>query len=428
MQAVVFAGGSGVKLRPLTFTTPKALLPIINQPVLAYVMTLLREAGVREVILTVDSSAEALGAYIDAHEFGMDVSIYPVEEFHGTGQILSQLKDRLAPRFWAVCADCLFDVDLREVQQFFESKSAELGVIVLPKSDQLARGFFEVDAGWLTRIVETEAEVALPDAGLVCDSWIYYMKREIITDLPADFEGEIHLDLIRWVHQKQRTIAAYESSQFWAIIGRLNSYLSTQFWVLPQIAPEGFIGAGSTVAPDAVLQTPYFIGDGCRVDSGADIGPFAILNDGVTVEAGARIDHSVILRDGSIGAGSVVVSAVIGPRCQLGSACRLGAFSVLGDKCRLGRQVQVESGSRVGPFVHIPEGQQVSGVILPGSTLSEDPALQNLPLSDVEVTAGFLIQNGSARNVGDLASALQIEPSEVIRVMTRLEELGISLG
>ena len=57
MQAVVFAGGSGVKLRPLTFTTPKALLPIINQPVLAYVMTLLREAGVRGGHLTVDSPA-----------------------------------------------------------------------------------------------------------------------------------------------------------------------------------------------------------------------------------------------------------------------------------------------------------------------------------------------------------------------------------
>ncbi|MDA8385769.1 MAG: nucleotidyltransferase family protein, partial [Actinomycetota bacterium] len=125
MKAVIMAGGEGTRLRPLTATAPKPMLPVANRPMLEHILNLLKKHGFDEVVITVAFMANAIRTYFgDGSDFGIRVSYSNEDSPLGTAGSVGNCRGMLESTFLVISGDVLTDIDLTAVLEFHRSRSA----------------------------------------------------------------------------------------------------------------------------------------------------------------------------------------------------------------------------------------------------------------------------------------------------------------
>lgn len=304
MRAVVLVGGFGTRLRPLTLTTPKQMLPVAGRPMIEGVLEHLREHGVDEAVLSLGYRPDAfLEAYPDATCAGVHL-VYAVEPepLDTAGAIAFAAREAgIAERFLVVNGDVLTDLDIGALVDFHDAAGAE-GTIALTKVDDPSQfGVVPTEPdGKVIAFVEKpprhEAPTDLINAGY------YVLEASVLDRIPAGRKVNIERETFPAIVADGRLYARPDPA-YWLDVGTPERLLQASIDIVTGTRGSGVDGGvlvcGAASIDDGATVARSVLGDGSRVDDGATVED-AVLFPGAVVEKGATVRHSVI------GAGAVV--------------------------------------------------------------------------------------------------------------------------
>ncbi|HEY1734720.1 MAG TPA: sugar phosphate nucleotidyltransferase [Acidimicrobiales bacterium] len=374
MKAVIMAGGEGTRLRPLTSNQPKPMLPMANRPMMEHVVSLLRQHGMTDIVVTVAFMANAIRSYFgDGSELGVRM-VYATEETPlGTAGSVLNAREELDERFLVISGDVLTDIDLSAVVDFHEQKGALATLALCSVENPLEFGIVITNEdGAIDRFLEK------PTWGQVfsdtINTGIYVLEPEIFDFIPegraVDFSGEVFPAVL----DAGRPIFGYVAEGYWEDVGTTEAYLKAHQDIHDgrvQVEIEGFplrpgvwLGKGSTVDPAAIVDGPAIIGDNCSVAAGVVLGEYTTLGSNVRIADNAEVRRSVVADNGYLGPGVRVAGAVVGRSCDLRHGARCEPGSVLGEGCLVGAQAEVRDGVKVYPFKTVEAGAIVNSSIV----------------------------------------------------------------
>jgi mannose-1-phosphate guanylyltransferase len=318
MQALVLVGGEGTRLRPLTATVPKPVVPLAGRPMITYMIDWLRGHGVDEVILACgflpDALHETLG---DGPPGGPRLRYLTEPRPLGTAGAIRFAADLLEERFLALNGDVLADLDLSALLRAHEARGARATLGLVSVGNASAYGLVRTTPGGeVTEFIEKPAEAGA--AGGEVNAGTYVLERSVLDEIEPGRSVSIEHDVFpRLIGDG---LFAMTLPGYWLDIGTPDRYLEATWGIL-----EGRVRTEIEPSPEGIL-----LDASAEIDPGASIGPRAVVSPGCRIAAGAEVRSSVLLRDCELGAGAVVVDSILSPGVAVEAGARLEG-TVLGE-------------------------------------------------------------------------------------------------
>jgi mannose-1-phosphate guanylyltransferase len=294
LQAVILAGGLGTRLRPLTNTVPKPLIPIVDTPMVEYIISSLPEE-VTSVIMAVSYMQEALERYFSETEHDVQVHVVNEEEPLGTGGAIKNVESYLEDTFLVFNGDVIASLDIERLLAFHRSTKG-IGTIALWKVEDPSRyGVVDLDAGsrilkFLEKVPREEAPSDLINAG------VYVLEPAILDHMEPGKRTSIEREVFPKVIEKG--LYGHHFTGHWVDAGTPASFLEAQGIVLRS---KGSFIEGTIYIDKATINDPVFISEGCTIGEGAVIGPNVFLGKNAHVGRGCDIKSSTVLEGCVIG-------------------------------------------------------------------------------------------------------------------------------
>lgn len=349
MKAVILAGGEGTRLRPLTLTLPKPVVPVVDRPFLSHQLDMLARAGVREVIFSVAYRPEKIRAVFGDGSPDQRIR-YVVEETPlGTGGAVKNAEGLLDDVTLVLNGDVLTDVNLSEVVAGHRRSGASATLVLTPVPNPAAYGLVETDSdGRIRRFTEKPRPDQITTDTI--NAGIYVLQTSSLALMPPGVAYSIERGFFPALLERGDLVAAHVHRGYWIDIGTQEKYLQVHRDVLQQRFPlalrgraerGGWIAEGAEVHREASLAGPFFVGPGCRVEAGATVGPEASLVASVRLAPGSRVVGSVLWPGVELCEQASVEGAL------LGQAVRVGRYATVGPGAALGEGSCVSDHSRV---------------------------------------------------------------------------------
>ncbi len=339
MKAVILAGGEGTRLRPLTLTTPKPVVPIVDRPFLRHQLAMLTGAGVTDVVFSLAYRPERIEAVFgDGARDGMRIR-YVVEETPlGTGGAVKNAEPHLDDVTVVFNGDVLTDVDLASVVRGHVDSGAAATIVLTPVPNPAAYGLVEFDSGRrVTRFVEKPDPAQITTDTI--NAGIYILQTSTLALMPPAVNHSIERAFFPALLARGDRVMAHVHRGYWIDIGTPEKYLQAHGDILERrfpVALDGKATSGGWVHPTArvegaSLAGPFYVGPGCVVAPGARIEAGAVLTESVTVAPGASIRNSVLWAGTEVGNNATVDGALLGARVRIGRNVGVGRGFVLGE-------------------------------------------------------------------------------------------------
>ncbi|UQX87548.1 NDP-sugar synthase [Jatrophihabitans telluris] len=345
VDAVVLVGGKGTRLRPLTLSAPKPMLPTAGVPFLTHLLSRIKAAGVDHVILGTSYQAEVFSEYFgDGASLGLDLEYVIETEPLGTGGAIGNVAHLLRGSTAMIFnGDVLSGCDLSALLARHERAQADVTLHLTKVSDPRAFGCVPTDPdGRVTGFLEKDPDPVTDQI----NAGTYVFTREVVESIPVGRPVSVERETFPQLLESGAMLVGYVDSTYWRDLGKPSDFAAGSADLVRGLAPsavlagrtgEALVLEGCAIAPDATLTGGTTVGRGCTVGSGAVV-IGSVLFDGAVVAAGARITDSIVGTDARIGEGSVLCDVVIG------------------DRARIGRNVELLAGARVWPEVELPDG------------------------------------------------------------------------
>jgi mannose-1-phosphate guanylyltransferase len=353
LQAIVLVGGEGTRLRPLTYGTPKPMVPIVGVPFLARTMERLHRAGIREVILPAGYLPQAISDYFgDGSNIDMKIT-YVIEETPlGTAGALKNVEQYIRGPFFVLNGDVLTSLDLRAMQEMHEKKGG-IGLLHLIRvEDPSAFGCVVHDAGGrISAFVEKPPKGAEPTNEI--NAGTYLFEREVLDLIPPGRNVSIERETFPKIIEAGKGLYAYTTNDYWLDLGRPEQYLLAHRDILsgrmPFAIEPGISGEGAhALLASAHVTSPVHADENVVIHPTAELGPNVVLGAGCRVEARAVIRNSVLWDGVVVEEGAVIEGAIVASRARIGKEARVLEGCVIGHHAQIADGQVLEPGSKVG--------------------------------------------------------------------------------
>ncbi len=340
MKAVILAGGEGTRLRPLTLSLPKPVVPVVDRPFLRHQLDLLATVGVREIVFCVAYRPERIQAVFgDGSAFGVKIH-YAIEESPlGTGGALRNAVPFLDERTLVLNGDVLTHVDLPALLAHHEVTRASATIYLTPVANPAAYGLVETDEdARVLRFVEKPDPTQITTDTI--NAGIYVLETRILELIPPGVNHSIERAFYPALLARGDRVTGHVHRGYWIDIGTPEMYLQVHRDILGgAFAVEltgrrdrgGVIDASARVSAEARLVPPFYVGPDCVVEAGAEVGPVTTLVAGVRLAAGARVRDSVLWREADVGTDATIEGALLGPRVRIGPSASVRPGAILGE-------------------------------------------------------------------------------------------------
>lgn len=324
MRAVVLVGGEGTRLRPLTLTTPKQMLPVGGRPMIERVLEWLAGHGVDEAVLSLGYRPDAfLEAYPDGESCGVALR-YAVEDtpLDTAGAIRFAALDAgiSEETFVVVNGDVLTDLDLTALVDFHRTRRAEATIALTPVEDPSAFGVVPTGPdGRVIAFIEKPPRHEAPTNYI--NAGTYVLEPSVLARIASDRRVSIERETFPALVAEGR-LFALGSDAGWRDAGTPRTYLDANLAYAPQ-GRRSWPGGGSALA--------------------------SVIGEDVTVGPAAVVERSVLMPGATVGEGASVIDSVIGPKACIGAGARVSALSVLGDGCVVGDGAELVEARLPGP-------------------------------------------------------------------------------
>ena len=362
MQALILAGGEGTRLRPLTSTVPKPVVPLVDRPFIAFMLDWLRRHGVDDVVMSCGHLASGVHNVLgDGSAYGLRLRYVEEPRPLGTGGALKYAEQLLDERFLMLNGDVLTDIDLTAQLAQHAARGARATLALTPVEDPSQYGLVRTrDGGEVTEFVEKPSPDQIDTRNVSAGA--YVLERSVLELLEAGEPASIERDVFpRLVGEG---LYGYVSAGYWLDIGTPQRYLEATFDILEGAvtsAVQDRLGAGYVAVEDGVesegrIIPPALVERGVRIGAGARVGSRVVLEQGVTVGPGTTIERAVVLQGTEIGANCTLSGCIVAGGVRIGDHCTVDGMSVLGEGVTLGDDNVVSNGARVFPGVTLPDG------------------------------------------------------------------------
>jgi mannose-1-phosphate guanylyltransferase len=337
MQALILAGGEGTRLRPLTHTVPKPVLPLAGRPHIAYVIDWLSRHGVDDVIVSCGHLAhglrDALGDLV-----GPRLRFAEEPDPRGTAGAIRFADDLLGDRFFVLNGDVLCDLDLGALVERHESAGAQATIALYPVADPSAYGLVRRrDEGEILEFLEKPDPKQIDTDEI--NAGAYLLERSVLDLIPPDQEVSIEHEVFpRLVGEG---LYGVRLDGYWIDIGTPDRFLQANWDILERrvdtviderLDSDGLlIEDGAEVSGEATVEAPALLGTGASVAAGAKVGPRAVLAPGCVIEEEARIEGSVLLAGCRVGEGASVRDSILSAQVEVAAAGEVEPGSVIGE-------------------------------------------------------------------------------------------------
>jgi len=320
MKALVLVGGFGTRLRPITYTIPKQLIPLAGKPMVYHVLDLLPD-NVEEVVLATGYKADVVDAFVRAHPPRFPVRTVPEAEPLGTGGGMKNAGEGLSDPFFLLNSDVIARVDLGEMarQHFAHKAFGTMGLAEV--EDTRPYGVAALNAD--DRI---EAFVEKPEPEQAPSHWINagfaVWNRDVLDTIPSgravSFEQEVVGGLLG------RGVYGFRIHSYFDDAGTPERILRSQ-----RLLFDDGRGGKGTLPSGSFGKGPVALMAGAKAN-GASFGPYVTLGPGSTVEAGAHVENSILVEGVHVEKDATVSGSVLGPKVRVRSGHRI-VGQVLGE-------------------------------------------------------------------------------------------------
>jgi mannose-1-phosphate guanylyltransferase len=330
VKAVVLVGGEGTRLRPLTETTPKPLLPLVDRPSLDHVLDHLVRHGVHEVIMSSPYLEATFHPFIESRRGDPSITWITEREPLGTGGAIVHARDAVGSEpFFALNGDILTDLDLTAMLEFHRARGAWVTIALHHVDD--ARPFGLVESSADGRIIAFREKPESPVPGDV-NAGTYLIEPEALRPWPTGTAISIEREIFPGVIEAGHPVFGFATGAYWLDLGTPEKYLQAHRDLLAGRL-QGISYPAPWIAPDA------------RVDPSARLGRWVTVGPETVVAADAELEDSVVHAEATIGAGSLILRSVLGRGSTVGAAATV-VDSVLGEGSRAGAGSELR-GARV---------------------------------------------------------------------------------
>jgi mannose-1-phosphate guanylyltransferase len=362
MQAVILVGGEGTRLRPLTSTVPKPVVPLVDRPFISFMLEWLGQHGIDDVIMSCGFLATSVRNVLgDGAGLGIRLRFVEEPDPRGTAGALKFAEPMLDERFVMLNGDVLTDLDLsRQIAQH-EASGAKATLALVPVADPTAYGLVHLEPDSSVRdFVEKPSSDAI-DTNLI-SAGAYVLEREILELVPPDRNVSIEREV--WPQLIGEGLYGFPSESYWLDIGTPDRYLQGTFDIIEGnvktavaerlgsdwLAVDDSAEVHGRVVPPAVLER------GVSVGQGAHVGSLVVLGEDVSIGSATTVERSVILKGAQIGEGCTLRDCIVAAGCSVGPRTVITGGAVLGEGVTIGADNVIAHGARIFPGVALPDG------------------------------------------------------------------------
>jgi bifunctional UDP-N-acetylglucosamine pyrophosphorylase/glucosamine-1-phosphate N-acetyltransferase len=420
MKAVVLAAGLGTRMRPLTFTKSKFLLPVAGKPALDHVLLLLKNAGISEVAMVVGYGKEQImERYGDGSGLGVRLEYLHQRELLGTANAVSIAEDFISgENFLVMNGDTLVDQEsLNLLLKHYEKvKSSEafggiMATIEVEEPEQF--GIVFLDGDRVTEIVEKPKKVKskLANAG------VYIFTPEIfdaIKKTKKSKRGEYELTTSIQIMVNKGKKILVSPLNLWADIGRpWDLLVANEYFLRGQkgdihgkvehgayIESNVYVGEGSRIRSGSYIEGPTYIGENCDIGPNCFIRPSTSIGDKVRIGNGVEIKNSIIMDNTHVAHLSYVGDSIIGSNCNLGAGTTIANLrldeeeikmkvsgrvvstgrrklgTIIADNVKTGVNCMINPGVKIGPNAAVGPGAVVYEDVPPNTLMLARPEIE----------------------------------------------------
>jgi mannose-1-phosphate guanylyltransferase/phosphomannomutase len=411
MKGVIMAGGFGTRLRPLTCTIPKPMVPVANRPMMAHIVDLLKKTGITEMVSLVYYQPESIIKHFgDGKAMGVSMQYQGAESDVGTaGSVKLAQKVIGDKRFLVISADVLTDLDLSAAIKFHEQKKAKATMVLTRVENPLAFGVVITDKeGRITRFLEK------PSWGEVfsdtINTGIYILEPEVLDLIPEGKDFDFSKNLFPLMLEKGMPLYGFIGTGYWKDIGTLPEYLLAHDDILKglvevqldgermgRVGKDVWMGEGSRIDASAKLKDSVILGKGVQIGPNAQLSN-CIIGDNSVIGDGCKLVGSVLWDGVKVGAGADIKEAVISSRTTVGEGAYVGVGVVISEGCKVGRGSTVKAEVKMWPQKTVEDGATLSSSLVWGDKWSKSlfDAYGISGTGNVEMTPEFASKLGAA--------------------------------
>lgn len=362
MQAVILVGGEGTRLRPLTSTVPKPVVPLVDRPFIAYMLQWLVGHGIDDVIMSCGFLATSVRNVLgDGSAYGLRLRFVEEPDPRGTAGALKFAEPMLDERFLMLNGDVLTDIDLTAQIAQHERTGATATLALVPVPDPTAYGLVHLDddrsvLDFVEKPSSDQIDTNLISAGA------YVLDREILKLVPPDRKVSIEREV--WPELVGNGLYGFPSDSYWLDIGTPERYLKGTFDIIEgnvstavsERLGDDFLAIAEETEIAGRAVPPAILERGVSVAADAHAGSLAVLGQGVSVASGASVERSVVLDGTEIAEGCVLRDCIVAAGCRIGPRTQIIDGAVLGEGVTIGADNVIAGGARIFPGVTIPDG------------------------------------------------------------------------
>jgi mannose-1-phosphate guanylyltransferase/phosphomannomutase len=409
MRAVLMAGGSGTRLRPLTCDLPKPMVPILNRPIAEHIINLLKRHQVTEVVATLHYLPDVMRDYFqDGSDFGVQMT-YAVEEDQplGTAGCVKNIAELLDETFLVISGDSITDFDLTAAIEFHKRNKSKATLILTRVPNPVEFGVVITDEEMRIRrfLEKPSASEIFSDT---VNTGTYILEPSVLDYLPVNEECDFSKDLFPLLLEKDEPMYGYIADGYWCDVGHLDAYREAQYDGLQQAVvldyayeeqkPGIWVGQNTFIDPTAKIEAPALIGSNCRIGQRVHIEAGTVIGDNVTVGADADLKRPILWNGAIIGEEVHLRACVICRGTRVDRRAHVLEGAVVGPLCTVGEEAQVSPGVRVWPSKKIESGATLNINLIWGHTAQRNLFGQRgvQGLANIDITPEFAVKLGAA--------------------------------
>lgn len=341
LKAIILSAGEGSRMRPLTLTKPKTMLPVAGKPIIQYNIESLRDNGITDILLIVRYKEEMVRNYFgDGSDFGVNISYKTQKDFLGTANAISYGEDFIDDSIIVLNGDIILDDEIiHEIIKKYNYLTPDTLMLLTEVEDPSAFGVVEIENGNIKSIVEKPKREEAP-SNLV-NAGIYIFNKDIFdkirkTEISERGEYEI-TDSVSLQIKDNKTVIGHKTSKDWIDVGRpwelievnedLIGKLKTEIKGTIEdgafIHGEVFLDEGSVIKAGVYIEGNVYIGKNCDIGPNSYIRGNTYFGDNVHVGNAVEIKNSIIMENTNISHLSYVGDSVIGSNCNIAAGTNI---------------------------------------------------------------------------------------------------------
>ncbi|MBM7660840.1 NDP-sugar pyrophosphorylase family protein [Bacillus mesophilus] len=354
MKAVILAGGEGKRMRPLTSTIPKPMLPFFQKPVLEYIIKYLRNQAITEIMIITNNSCPSIQKYFQRGEqWGVSLQYIYEDKPMGTAGCLKSLEAFIyddKPLF-VINGDIITDVKISEAIAFHEKNKSLLTILATKVKNPKPFGIIDCEENGRVRRYLEKPSIGEIYSCLV-NMGMYIIQPELLQFITNKYECDMSHDLVPLLLSMNQPVYCFEGIGYWADIGSVSQYKQSHFDVLvgavnvklpiSEVLPGIIIGKNVVIEEGATIKSPVFIGDRTIIKTGSLIGKNTIIGSDCIVTESVTIDHSIVWENVYIGPSCEVSNSIIANDSIITKKVKIRRESVIGENCEINREIAPE--------------------------------------------------------------------------------------